>query len=592
MSFLYHKIAMLFLPVLLILILFPWIPTYGQNQPNPSKLNSKKGREVDPNKEEVRRHMESGERYLREEAYDQAVEEFKKASQLSPQFPVPHLYLGDIFLIKGLFEEAIAEYEKAKKLNPPHPLPYLKLAKNYARKGQYDKAISEFQTLTRLHPEEAGFHYDLAQLYTKAGFTKEAQMELQRANELAESRKGGKLPEKRKEENRRSLITKALRLGDDFLKNRMYDQAIEQFRMAVELDPKAIITHQKLGDAYARKGMFDKAKEQYEEVRKLNPNSPLSYLGLGVVYSRQFEIGEAVKYFHKGLSLDPRFSPLHFELAMAYLKDDQLGKAIAELEKTVELDPKNSIPAEVLNQVKKEKEAEEGFSIIQNEQFLLKFSPQLERSFVEGVLLSLEKAYKKLVTDLNSRPRQKIIVKLYADLKEFQYAASTPPWFPGGVASTTGQKILLATPKREVNVEKLPSVITHELTHAFTNLMTYGNHPGWIHEGLALYEASQWEERRENSLKAAIREGKLFRLEELEESFLRLKDPRLIDLAYAASYTAVDYLIEKYGREKLKGLLLQFSKGKNFHEASQTVLGIGEEEFQKGWIEFIQQKYR
>jgi hypothetical protein len=98
----------------------------------------------------------------------------------------------------------------------------------------------------------------------------------------------------------------------------------------------------------------------------------------------------------------------------------------------------------------------------------------LDESFVQSVVQSLEKAHEKLVKDLAYDPQGRTIVKLYPDLKEFHLAASTPQWFRGGVAATRDRKILLAAPKRQVNIDKLPQVITHELSHVFTNLITYG----------------------------------------------------------------------------------------------------------------------
>ena len=591
MVFVCREIGVLFAATLMILFFYPGNQAYGRDIDYPSQLNPSRGGKMAPHQEEVRRHMELGEKYLREEAYDQAIEEFKKASQLSPQFPVPHLYLGDIFMIKGLYEEAISEYGKAKDLNPAHPIPYLKIGRYYARKGQVDRAISEFQALIRLHPQEPDFHFEFAQLYRKAGLVQEAEIELQRGEKLRKARKRADPSQEKGVESRRALISKAIGLGDEFLRNKMYDQAISQFKMAAELDPQGIFAHQKLGDAYLQKGMLEEAIKEYEEVKHLSPKSPLSYLGLGVVHARKFEIEKAFDFFQKGLSLDPRFAPLYFEMALAYVREDRLEDGIVSLQKTIELEPRNSKPKEVLERVKIEKEAEAGYLVIQNERFILKYDPQQDRSFVEKVWQSLEKAYEKLVGDLNYQPRQKIIVKLYPDLKQFHYAASTPPWFQGGVASTAEQKILLATPKREVNIEKLPEVITHELTHAFVNLMTYSRHPVWIHEGLALHEAGQWEAGREKILIVAIKEERLHSLDELEEPFTKLKNPREIDLAYAESYTAVEYLIAKCGKGKLKEILFQFARGKSFPEAAQFILGINREEFEKGWVEFLRAKY-
>ena len=543
-------------------------------------------------------HFRKGQAYFRKKELIKAEDEVKTALSLDPRHPVPHLLLGDIYCVKKDFQNALDEYRHAKALDETKGLPHVKIGRVYIELGMNEKAIEAFRTAIELDPDIPGLHKELGNLYRQMGLKEKAINEYRKAEAVSKS--GGEYAANKafkisdKQERRGfdyldSRVENVLKLGDEFLKDGSLDLAIEEFRIAVKLEPDSAITNQKLGDAYVKKGMLDEAITQYERVKELKPESSLSYLGLGIVHARMFDIDRAISYFERGISIDPAFPLLHFELAMAYMKADMLDEAIYELEKTVELDTINPQPKEILDKVKKEKEAEEGFVTIQNGPFILKYDPKQNRSFIDYTLQSLQKAYQKLVSDMSYQPKKNIIVKLYPNLRQFHLAASTPEWFVGGVASAKDSKILLATPKKEININKFPEVITHELTHVFTNLITFSNHPAWIHEGIALWEADQWDSRKEVVLKWAISEEELFSLEELKKPFTRLKDHRRINLAYAQSYTAVKFILDKYGREKLLEILDEFSKGNSVDKAARHVLNMAMEEFEQQWFDFIRE---
>jgi tetratricopeptide (TPR) repeat protein len=545
-------------------------------------------------------HFKNAEGYLSKGELDKAEAEVKTAISLDPNHPVPHLLLGDILFEREVYEKALLEYERASELDTTKGIPYAKMGEVYVRLGKYHQAHDALRTAVRLDPDIPGLHRVLGDLYKRMGLKHEAEYEYRTAETLAKSgtvdrSKSRTVRSNTKREGSSGIsdpqVGKIVRLGDEFLRDGNYSLAIEQYKIAARLEPNSVIVHQKLGDAYVRKGLLDKAVVQYNRVGELWPDSPLSYLGLGIVHARMYDIEKAIYFFKKGLALKPKFAPLHFELAMVYHKADRLADAIDELEQTVELDSVNPQPKEILAKVRKEREAEEGYVKLESRYFILKYDPKQDRHFIEDVQKSINEAYQALRKDLSYQPDRKIIVKIYPDLREFHLAATTPQWFRGGVAATKDYKILLATPKRERNIEKLPEVIKHEMTHAFTNLMTYNNLPGWAQEGIAVYEASQWDLKKKESLVVAIHNEELYGLEELEKPFTRFKDPRRINLAYAQSYTAIKFILERYGREKLLATFDQFARGKNFAETARDVLGMTLVEFEQEWVDWIKKTY-
>jgi tetratricopeptide (TPR) repeat protein len=96
------------------------------------------------------------------------------------------------------------------------------------------------------------------------------------------------------------------------------DRAIEQYQIAVKLDPGAAAVHNNLGLAYAEKGRIDLAIGEYGAALKLQPDSAQVYNNLGLAYKKIGWLGEAIKYYRIALKLRPDQPGLYYNLANAY----------------------------------------------------------------------------------------------------------------------------------------------------------------------------------------------------------------------------------------------------------------------------------
>ncbi|HWR71117.1 MAG TPA: peptidase MA family metallohydrolase, partial [Dehalococcoidia bacterium] len=107
--------------------------------------------------------------------------------------------------------------------------------------------------------------------------------------------------------------------------------------------------------------------------------------------------------------------------------------------------------------------------------------------------------------------------------------------------------------------------------------------PNWLDEGLAMYAEGPLSDDLDSALKSA---GRLDSVQSLSSSFPA--DTAGATLAYAESYSLVEYLLEnKGGRENMLELLGAIRGGSGYEEALVEVyaLSIGQLDFQ--WKQYL-----
>lgn len=158
------------------------------------------------------------------------------------------------------------------------------------------------------------------------------------------------------------------------------------------------------------------------------------------------------------------------------------------------------------------------------------------------------------------------------------------------VASGEAQKIDILSPKMwdslscehsYSNALKTQRLITHELVHVYHGQQNvspdFSNVSGidWLVEGLATYASGQCDSVRISEVQKALSENKI---------------PDTLDnfwtgnLKYGLSGTVVMYLDNKYGREKMIGLL----KFNNIEDVLRS-LGVTESEIMNGWKHYMEE---
>jgi len=110
-----------------------------------------------------------------------AEREFKRAIELSPNYPTAHHWYGEFLVTRGRFDESFAEYQRALELDPLSLAISTDLGQAYSYARQYDRAIEYLKKLIEMDPNYVRTHFYLAQVYEEKGMFEEA---------IAENEKG------------------------------------------------------------------------------------------------------------------------------------------------------------------------------------------------------------------------------------------------------------------------------------------------------------------------------------------------------------------------------------------------------------------
>jgi tetratricopeptide (TPR) repeat protein len=133
-----------------------------------------------------------------------------------------------------------------------------------------------------------------------------------------------------------------LDMGNDYLDQGQFDQAIAEFQMAIQLDPDDTKARYNLGLAYQKQDKLEEAAAAYQEAIQLDPDLSDAHNNLGLIYDTWGQPDQAVAEYQEAIRINPDDDTAHYNLALSYYDQGQLDQAIAEYGETVRLNPDNA----------------------------------------------------------------------------------------------------------------------------------------------------------------------------------------------------------------------------------------------------------
>jgi tetratricopeptide (TPR) repeat protein len=199
-----------------------------------------------------------------------------------------HQNFGSALLSKGKVDEAIAQYQKALQISPDYALANNNLGSALLQKGRVNDAVALFQKALQIDPDYADAHVSLGNVLIHEGKVDEATAQFQKALQIEPN-----------------LAVAHNSLGNALLDKGNLEEAIAHFQRAMEIKPGVAIVHYSLAVALMRSGRVDEAITEFQKTLQSDPNFTPACYDLGAALQQTGRVGEAITQYQKALQLNP-----------------------------------------------------------------------------------------------------------------------------------------------------------------------------------------------------------------------------------------------------------------------------------------------
>ena len=296
----------------------------------------------------------------RQEHYEQAIADYRKAETLNPAIPQLKLNLGLAYFKSGEFRSAskVFEAELAKHPNGPDGARLtILIGMSHYGAHEYEAAIPYLKKAAAADQRNLPLRLSLAHCYlwTKQldatlGVYKEI-LEIDPDSAEADMIAGEALDEKGEKDEAIHQFQAAARVnpkepnvhfGLAYLlwTLKRYDEALPEFNAELQNDPKNYQAMLYLGDLYVRTGAYDKAREELEKAAPYEKSDPLIYLDMGIVYQEAGDTDRAAQELKETIKLEPESVNAHFRLGQVYRSMGKRDESKAEFAKASSLNKK------------------------------------------------------------------------------------------------------------------------------------------------------------------------------------------------------------------------------------------------------------
>jgi Tol biopolymer transport system component len=204
-----------------------------------------------------------------------------------------------------------------------------------------------------------------------------------------------------------------------------------------------------------------------------------------------------------------------------------------------------------------------------------------------------EKTNAMLVVRMGHTLRRRVPIILYGSHNDFSQTNVTPELIDAGTGGFTEALRNRVVLPFSGSYEDLRHVVVHELTHAFMFDMVYGGSaasliasqsffsvPLWFAEGLAEYYSLGMESNAEMFLRDGAVAGYLAPLQHAGGY-----------LVYKQGQSALAYLVERHGEDRLRDLFQRLRVTRNFDHAFQRSMGLSVARFDEQWRTWLRKTY-
>jgi len=304
--------------------------------------------------------------YEQQKDYKQAVEAYKKSTQLDPDNLDAVRGLAQNLMNDGQTDAAAEQYKAIVEADPSDAQTYMRIAEIDRRNGKFDQAMESLKKANAVVPDSLEVQYNMAVIDEAQGKYDDS---IQILTGLLQKTDHSEADYSTPDKNNRAVFLE--RLGTVYREANRYPQAVETFRKMLDLgDENAVRGYSQLIETYRDNKQWQQATDVAEEAAKKFPNDR----GLQMMAaSQQADMGnsgaaiERVKAMAKGNgNSDDR--DVYIALAQMYSRVKDWDQAETNIDKAIEMSSKPEdrdyalfVAGSIYERQKKYDKAEEDF---------------------------------------------------------------------------------------------------------------------------------------------------------------------------------------------------------------------------------------
>lgn len=300
-----------------------------------------------------------GESYKNTNQIEPAIKDYSSAIKINPKYREAYWSRAIVYGAAQKIRESINDYKKALALIPSEDnvnqaILYCNIAANEAMIGQTDSALMHDSTSIKINPQYARAYNLRGHIYASINKFPEAITYYTRAIDNY------------KDDDAKMVSYWYTDLADAKNNSQQLKDAINDYSLALKLDPDNGIAYWNRGGAYNRHQDYELAANDYSKAMNYykddKENLSKLYLDRASNELAQSQLSAAIKDDSTAIALDPNNRSAHFDLADAYTQNGDYQKGINEYRSALTFDKNN-----------KKLKASLYFMIATNEYFLKQF---------------------------------------------------------------------------------------------------------------------------------------------------------------------------------------------------------------------------
>jgi tetratricopeptide (TPR) repeat protein len=441
-------------------------------------------------------------------------------------------------------------FTPARKAAPDYREAHLAAGELALQKNDFALAARTFTQALERFPDDPDLLFGLAQAYAPSD-TRAMDEAIQRVLDLNTNHVGARL-----------LI------ADNLVDAEEYAEADEILNDIEKINPahpelwayRAVLAHLRA----------DPAAENAARSRALRfwaSNPAVDHL-IGRKLSQKYRFAEGAAYQRRALAFDPEYLPAKNQLAQDLLRlgEENEGWQLAE---EVNRDDPYDVVAYNLTTLKDNLGK---YRTLTNEHFVVRMHPREAAIYGASALELLERARTQLTAKYGLTLTNRIAVEIFSDQKDFAIRTFGLPGGAGFLGVCFGNVITANSPATRPNTPaNWEAILWHEFCHVVTLHLTRNKMPRWLSEGISVYEERQanptWGEKLTPQYRQFILGDELTPISEMSAAFLKARSPLMLQFAYYQSSLVVEFLIERYGLDKLRAILADLGQGVEINTA-------------------------